>query len=324
MTKIYLIRHAEAEGNLYRRIQGHWDGRVTPRGERQIDALAERFRGTAIDALYSSDLQRTRETAGAITRYHDLEVHVTPRLREINMGAWEGRPWGNAEHETPEQMYFFNHDPDRWSIPGCESFPAVQQRMQRVLSELAAQHEGQTIAVVSHGTAIRTYLAARLGIASGEIGTLAHGDNTCVAKLEFENGAVHVAYHNDASHLPEELSTFTRQTWWKGVDKDPGNLRMEQMTFTRICEIWNGAESGMNPSTMTPAISMSKSSVSHRMSPKRLIDPATHSDTTAPRKYAVIGMRRYRAIAQSLLPRDIASRTKFAVCALQKMPPRTV
>ena len=51
MTVIYLIRHAEAEGNLYRRIQGHWNGQVTPRGFRQIDALAERFRDVPIDAV---------------------------------------------------------------------------------------------------------------------------------------------------------------------------------------------------------------------------------------------------------------------------------
>ena len=56
MTKIYLIRHAEAEGNLYRRIHGQYDSLVTPRGYRQIEALAERFRDVKIDALYASDL----------------------------------------------------------------------------------------------------------------------------------------------------------------------------------------------------------------------------------------------------------------------------
>ena len=233
MTTLYLIRHAEAEGNLYRRIQGQWDGEITPRGKRQIEALAERFRDVPLDAVYSSDLRRTIETAGAILRYHDLPLQTTPRLREIYMGAWEGLAWGDADHAEPEQMFYFNHDPARWQIPGAEPYAVLEARMTSALRDIAARHPGGTVAVVSHGTAIRTYLAARLGIASGEIGTLAHGDNTCVAKLEFENGAVHVAYHNDASHLPEELSTFTRQTWWKGVDKDPGNLRMEQMTFPR-------------------------------------------------------------------------------------------
>ena len=58
MTSIYLIRHAEAEGNLFRRAQGHWNGKITARGKLQIDALAERFKDTRLDAVYSSDLDR--------------------------------------------------------------------------------------------------------------------------------------------------------------------------------------------------------------------------------------------------------------------------
>lgn len=45
MTSIYLIRHAEAEGNLFRRAQGHWNGKITARGKKQIDALAEPVQG---------------------------------------------------------------------------------------------------------------------------------------------------------------------------------------------------------------------------------------------------------------------------------------
>ena len=233
MTTLYLIRHAEAEGNLYRRIQGHWDGEVTPRGKRQIAALAERFRDVPLDALYSSDLRRTMETAGAILRYHDLPLQTTPRLREIFMGAWEGLTWGDAEHGDPEQMFCFNHAPDRWRLPGAEPYAVLEARITAALSDIAARHPGGTVAVVSHGTAIRMFLAARLGIPGSEIASLPHGDNTCVAKLEYDDGAVRVVYHNDASHLTGDLSTLARQTWWKGVDKDPGNLRMEPMTFPR-------------------------------------------------------------------------------------------
>ena len=66
MTKIYLIRHAEAEGNLYRIAQGQHESLITDRGFRQIDALRRRFDGVEIDAVYSSDLYRTQVTAGAI------------------------------------------------------------------------------------------------------------------------------------------------------------------------------------------------------------------------------------------------------------------
>ena len=240
MTKIYLIRHAEAEGNLYRRIQGHWDGSITPLGLQQIDALAQRFRREHIDALYCSDLSRARATAEAITRYHDIPAVATPRLTEICMGVWEGRAWGDVEHEFPEQMRYFNTDPDRWSVPGCEPFRDVQKRMKRAISDLAARHDGQTIALVSHGMAIRSLLAHILGVASRDIPSLPHGDNTAVSKLIFDNGAFSVAYYNDNSHLPPELSTFARQSWWKKETRgaDPNNLYYEPLDPNREGETY--------------------------------------------------------------------------------------
>ena len=111
MTEIYLIRHAQAEGNLYRMLQGHWDGNVTALGLRQIDALAERFKDVKVDALYSSDLLRTRLTAGAITKYHDLPLHTDKRLREINVGPWETAFMGNVVHDDPETFRMFVFDP---------------------------------------------------------------------------------------------------------------------------------------------------------------------------------------------------------------------
>ena len=53
MTTIYLIRHAEAEGNVFRRIHGQYDSCVTPNGRRQIAALAQRFAGIPVDAVYA-------------------------------------------------------------------------------------------------------------------------------------------------------------------------------------------------------------------------------------------------------------------------------
>ena len=140
MTSIYLIRHAEAEGNLFRRAQGHWNGKITARGKKQIDALAERFKDVRIDAVYSSDLDRAVETAGAILRGRDVPFKRTPLLREINMGVWEGESWGNITYRWPEQMYNFNNEPERWHVPGCESFDAVQSRMRDCMYELAAEH----------------------------------------------------------------------------------------------------------------------------------------------------------------------------------------
>ena len=79
MTRLYLIRHAEAEGNIYRMAHGHHNGLITnDRGYQQIDALRERFRDIPIDAVYASDLYRTQITARAIWLPKALPLHLEP------------------------------------------------------------------------------------------------------------------------------------------------------------------------------------------------------------------------------------------------------
>lgn len=239
MTKIYLIRHGEAEGNLYRRAQGHYQSRITAKGQRQIAALAERFRDIHIDALYSSDLARTQTTAGAITKYHELPMILEPHLREVCMGAWEDQPWGNLSRDYPEAMTAFNDDPDAWTAEGAETFVQLKERMLGIITELATRHEGQTIACVSHGMAIRTLLSHYLDVPSREIRRLPHGDNTAVSLLEIEGDSVNVVFYNDASHLEGELSTFARQSWWRKPGlHDTGNVCFQRLDPTQQGELY--------------------------------------------------------------------------------------
>ena len=83
MTTIYLIRHAEAEGNLYRRIHGWYDALVTENGLRQIQALEQRFQGEHFDAVWSSDLYRTCTTARAVYEPRGLELRTDLSLIHI-------------------------------------------------------------------------------------------------------------------------------------------------------------------------------------------------------------------------------------------------
>lgn len=215
MTQIYLIRHAEAEGNLYRRVQGQYDSLVTQRGLEQIKALEERFRDVAIDVVYSSDLFRTRKTASAVYLSHHLPLHTDPGLREVAMGAWEDKPWGQVGREDRQQLIYFNANDPRWHVPGGETFPILRQRLMTTLEKIARAHDGQTVAVVSHGMAIRNALAGVLGLPVEGGKEVAHCDNTGVSLLEFEDGKWNAVYLNDNSHLPEGLSTFAEQKWWK-------------------------------------------------------------------------------------------------------------
>lgn len=231
MTTIYLIRHAEAEGNLYRFVQGHYNSEITGKGLRQIHALSRRFEDIHIDALYSSDLKRTLLTSTAISANHALEPNVDPRLREICLGICEGMSFGDMTHMDPQQMYYFNNDPERWRAKDAETFAECTERMYSIISEIAAKHYGQTVAIVSHGMAIRSFLAKVAGISSTEIRSMPHGDNTAVSLLHYDGGKFEIEYYNDNSHLPEDLSTFAKQTWWrKDTDgRDDANLRYEPL-----------------------------------------------------------------------------------------------
>jgi probable phosphoglycerate mutase len=226
MTTIYLIRHAEAEGNLYRRIHGQYDSLVTQRGRKQIEALEKRFAEITVDFVYSSDLRRARETAGAVTKSRGIELAVSRQLREVNMGVWEDLTWGEVERFEPEQLEYFNSDPTLWNISGREDFYNLQKRLNSAICDIAAKHDGRTVAVVSHGSAIRTFLCGVFNVPPQEIKRIPHCDNTAVALLRIDDRTVTVDYQGDNTHLPEALSTFANQKWWReNTTFDSTNLR---------------------------------------------------------------------------------------------------
>ena len=217
MTRLYLIRHAEAEGNIYRMAHGHHNGLITnDRGYQQIDALRERFRDIPIDAVYASDLYRTQITARAIWLPKALPLHLEPSFREIRLGVWEDQTWQELRNRYPEEMDHFSSRLDLWRAEGAETAQQLVDRFIPALRRVAEAHDGGTVAVFSHGAALRIVLGVLQGLSLAEVGTKPHGDNTAVSLLTWENGTFRVEYRDDNSHLAERgLSTFAKQTWWQ-------------------------------------------------------------------------------------------------------------
>lgn len=201
MTEIYLIRHAQSEGNLYRMMQGQWDGDVTELGRRQIAALAERFRDVHIDALYSSDLTRTRLTARAILKYHDLALNTSTALREINLGPWEGKFFGDLKKHEPEALGTFVFDMGSWQIEGAETCREAAERIYPCFLDIARENDGKTVAVVSHGAVIRCLLSRCLDLELRDTDALSISPNTGVTHLFYDNGVFTADYIGDTSHL---------------------------------------------------------------------------------------------------------------------------
>ena len=94
------------------------------------------------------------------------------------------------------------------------------------IREIAAAHPGQTVALFSHGTAIRCLQGALRGLGPGKMDGLGHSDNTAVTKLVWDGAQFLVEYTSDASHVPDGLSTLKKQLWWRKDSKaEDVNLR---------------------------------------------------------------------------------------------------
>jgi len=211
LTRIYLIRHAEAEGNVFRRAHGQSDGLVTNIGYGQIEKLKERFIDVHIDKVYSSDLTRAMETSAAITEPHGLALETTPMLREVDMGVWELMAWGDIAVDYPEMSAYFSTDPAHWVVEGAESYDGVVSRMVEFITQVAQRHDGETIALFSHGFAIRVFFCRIMGVASHEWHSIPYCDNTAVALLLYEDGKFSIEYQSDNSHLRRGEEAIVRQ-----------------------------------------------------------------------------------------------------------------
>lgn len=248
MTEIFLIRHAQAEGNLYRMMQGHWDGELTPAGIQQAEDLVERFRGAKIDQVYSSDLSRSRLTAAPISAQRGLEVITDARLREINVGVWETEFFANLKHRCPEEIKTFLTDPDNWSVPGSETRMEVQQRAMAAFRDIIKANEGKSVAIVSHGVTIRCILTELLDIPISDMSLPICG-NTSVSRILCVDGECSIDYINDSSHLkPENAHAWEPDSELRDEVFDPGKDRDYYTSCYR--DSWinaHGSEAGFVP-----------------------------------------------------------------------------
>ena len=222
MTRIYLVRHAEAEGNLYRIVQGQGNSNLTDRGWRQVKALSERFADIHVDEVYTSDLYRTCATASAVYKPKGLTPHRRTDLREIYVGSWEGRTWGDIARLWPEEMKYFSHRPDLWHIEHAEEPMDVLARIEQAVTAIAAENEDKTVAVFSHGYAIRLLLAKLQGYPAQRMGESPTGQNTAVSLLEWEDGALRIVFRDDTSHLQTEKYLVGEKVRRKADPLEPG------------------------------------------------------------------------------------------------------
>jgi broad specificity phosphatase PhoE len=167
-------------------------------GVTQVEKLAARLAGKRLQAVYSSHLERARQTALPLARTRGLDVGVFNDLEEVRLGDWgNGEFRRRASVADPEFVAWSRTG--RWDgIPGAETDDMFRRRVSVVVNELARRHRGESIAVVAHGGTIGCYLASVLGIHRSLWMTV---ENTSISVVRITDVGPTVVTVNDCHHL---------------------------------------------------------------------------------------------------------------------------
>jgi len=191
MSRLFLIRHGETEGNALRIVQ-HPHIPFSPRGVVQAERLAERLAGEGIASIVTSDYARAMATAERLQRATGAPLIVEPLLRERNFGDLRGRPYA--------ELGFDMFEPD-YAPPNGETWTVFHERVDRAwarVQELAAAGGGR-LAVVTHGLVCRSLAARHLVLADGETAP-ERWDNTSLTIVDWP-APLRVRLLNCIAHL---------------------------------------------------------------------------------------------------------------------------
>jgi alpha-ribazole phosphatase len=162
-TRIHLIRHGQVAGHDQPRYNGQTDVALTDLGIEQYHRLKERLADTRISACYTSDLSRCVIGADIICARFGIQPVRRSRLRELNIGIWEGLTWEEITQRWPDEWQARLADLVNYRVPEGENLLDLEARVMPVLAEIVEQHQGQEVLVVGHGGVNRIILLNAIG-----------------------------------------------------------------------------------------------------------------------------------------------------------------
>lgn len=169
VTRLWLIRHGEPDPEVRGRCYGRLNVGLSPEGRRQSESVAQRLASEPLSAIYASPRRRTIESAEILAAAHACGVRIENDLREIDFGDFEGLTYDDISKLNPELYRQWMEQPTEVEFPNGESFTLVKSRVSKAVAVLKDRHAGQSIALITHGGAIRISLAEVLSIPAGNV-----------------------------------------------------------------------------------------------------------------------------------------------------------
>lgn len=164
VTTLLLIRHGQTTDGPAPRCHGWTDLPLSEEGVRQIERLARHLGDRRVDALYASDLIRSRHTAEMLAKGRGLRPVIRPELREINFGDLEGCLVDELPLRFPATIAAWRANPATCRFPNGETFQEVKRRVLPTVESIVTRHRGQTAALALHSGVNRIILGWALGL----------------------------------------------------------------------------------------------------------------------------------------------------------------
>lgn len=198
MKEIWWVRHATTDWNAEKRWQGHSDVPLNEKGREQARTLTPYLKDIPFDAVWSSDLIRSAETARLALP--EAEIHTDKRLREIHMGIAEGKTWD--ELTLPEQQSIT----DWWTDPYSKPFPGTQESLTQVTARVKAWRDelpdGTRTIVFTHGGIVRTCFWEMVGQPRHREWTMELA-NTGIVRIRYTEDIMTLVSFNDLAHVKD-------------------------------------------------------------------------------------------------------------------------
>ena len=199
-TKLILVRHGITDWNLEHRFQGQTDIPLNQYGFKQAGSIGKHLQNEKLDFIYCSDLQRAKDTAKEVSKYHTCKLIPDQRLRELDFGQWEGLTYKEIQEKDGKYLSTWNENKLIVPPPEGESLGAFADRIEYFLEDISKNKTDKTVSVVAHGGTIKVLICLVLGLSPLSYWQFSIDQASLSQIMLLPEGAV-VDYMNDTSFL---------------------------------------------------------------------------------------------------------------------------
>lgn len=201
MTRLFLVRHGQTDANRDGLALGRADVPLNEFGVSQARCLARALADEPFAAIYTSPLQRTRQTAREIVADRRIDVGVDMELIEMEVGEMDGLTFGEVRKRYPDFLRIWTSpDGPTHRMPGGERLVDVHARAAEFLDRSMRLHPDESACAVTHNFVILTMLVHVLGVDLASFRRLRHSV-AAISVLEVEGGRWRIVRMNDTRHL---------------------------------------------------------------------------------------------------------------------------